>query len=85
MLERAIVQATGTTTAGMVRLFIHDGTSYSLLKEIEIEARVPSATLKAFAVELDLDGISLPSGHSIRAATHNAEAFVVSVFAADLT
>lgn len=85
ILERVIIQATGTTTAGMVRLFIHDGTNYSLIKEVPVEARVPSALLQAFAVEIDLDGITLPDGHSLRATTHNAEAFVVTAFGADLT
>lgn len=85
VLERAIIQATGNTTAGMVRLFVHDGANYSLIKEIEVQPITPSATVKAFAVEVDLDGVTLPNGHSLRATTHNAEAFVVSAFGADLT
>lgn len=85
VLERVVIQATGTTTAGMVRLFVHDGTNYSLIKEVEVEARTPSATVTAFAVEIDMDGITLPVSHSLRATTHNAEAFTVSVFGADLT
>lgn len=84
VLERAIIQATGTTTQGMVRLFVFDGTNYSLIKEVEVQAATPSASVKAFAVEIDLDGVALPSGHSLRAATHNAEAFVVSAFGSDL-
>lgn len=85
VLERAIIQATGTTTIGMVRLWIYDGSNYSLIKEVPVEARVPSASLQAFAVEIDMDGITLPDGHSLRVTTHNAEAFVVSAFGSDLT
>jgi hypothetical protein len=85
VLERVVLQATGTTTAGMLRLFVHDGTNYSLIKEVEVQAITPSASIKAWAVEIDMDGIVLPTGHSLRATTHNAEAFTVSAFGADLT
>lgn len=85
ILERIIIQATATTTAGMVRLFVYDGSNYSLIKEVEVVAITPSATTPAFAVEIDMDGITLPNGRSIKASTEKSETFVVSAFGADLT
>lgn len=84
VIDQVIVHATGTTTAGMVRLFIHDGTNYSLIKEVPVEARIPGASVPAFAVALDMDGYQIPTGHSLRATTHNAEAFTVTASGADL-
>ena len=72
------IQATGTTTAGMVRLFLSldNGTTNRLIREVEIAARTPSGTTPAFRAELLDLGIILPNANALlRAATHNAEAF----------
>ena len=72
------IQGTGTTTAGMVRLFIHDGTNARLWKEIPVTAITPSGTTSAFAYKLAIpEGLILPTGYSLRAAPHNAETFNV--------
>ena len=42
------IMATSTTTAGMVRLFIHDGTNFRLWDEILVSALTPSATVLGF-------------------------------------
>ena len=76
-IDRVTVQATGNTSAGMVRLFIHDGTNARLYREIPVTAITPSGSAEAFAAELDDMRLVLPSGHSLRAATHNAESFTV--------
>lgn len=75
------VIATVTTTAGMVRLFAHDGSVYRLLAEIAIAAATPSATVACATGSWTPpgDGLCLPSGWSLRASTHNAEA--INVFA----
>ena len=85
LIERVLVQATGTTTQGVVRLFVYDGTNYSLIKEVEVYAVIPSSTVPAFAVQLDMDGIVLPNGHGLRATTSKSESFVVTAFGSDLT
>lgn len=79
-VHRIIIKATGTTTAGMIRVFIHDGTNYRLYREIAVTAATPSGTVMAFEYILDLqneDAIILPTAYSIRASTHNAETFNV--------
>jgi len=77
-VHRIQIKAKVTTTAGMIRIFIHDGSSYFLYKEIPVTAITPSGTVEAFEYTLDLqneDAIILPTTYSIRMSTHNAEAF----------
>ena len=73
------VIATGTTTAGMVRLFVNDGTNTRLWQEIPVTAATPSGTVQAFASTLLNQALLLPNGYSLRAATNNAETFNVVV------
>lgn len=73
------IVATGTTTSGMVRLFLHDGANARLLREVPVTASTPSGTVQAFASYLSNLAIVLQSGWSLRAATHNAETFNVNV------
>lgn len=86
-IERIRIQATVTTTAGVVRLFLHDGSTYFLLKEILVTAITPSTTVAAFSAEVDSSVLSqltlLESGWSLRASTHNAENFNVFTFGGD--
>ncbi len=78
LIELVRVKATGTTTAGMVRLFIHDGTNFRLYAEISVTAITPSATIQTFEAEyVPTKPLILPSGYSLRATTHNAESFTV--------
>lgn len=82
-IDRLNIKAAGTTTAGMLRLFLHDGTNARLLTEVAVFALTPSATVKTF--EATLEAYSTPSlmplllqtGYSLRASTHNAETFNV--------
>lgn len=79
-VDDIIIQATATTTAGIVRLFLSldGGTTNRLIREVEITARTPSGTTPAFRAELLDLGIILPNANAqLRASTHNAEAFNV--------
>lgn len=82
-LERIVIAARGTTTAGMVRLFVHNGTTAYLWREVPVGAATPSGSVQAFREELALEDMVLPNGHSLRAATHNAEGFNVIAFGGD--
>ena len=85
-IHRIKVKAAGITTAGMIRIFIHDGSNYRLYKEIPVTAITPSGTVEAFEAVVDLQGedaIILPTGYTIRASTHNAETFNVFVEGGD--
>lgn len=77
-LDKVVIQATGTTTSGVVRLYIHDGTNARLLQEVLVSAITPSATVAAFTSSINFDYAEpLPIGYSLRASTHNAETFNV--------
>lgn len=84
-IERIIIQATGTTTAGQVRLWLHDGTNGRLMQEVLVSAITASGTVLAFRAEASTAPyLVLPTGWSLRATTHNAEGFVVTALGADL-
>lgn len=83
------IKATGTTTAGMIRLFIHDGTNARLLTEVPVTAITPSGTLPSWEAQLNTNTMTqvlplvLPTGYSLRAATNNAETFNVIALGGD--
>jgi hypothetical protein len=85
-IEMVEIQATVTTTAGMVRLFIHDGTNARLLREQPITANTVSATNPAFQIAIpfgDMSPLLLASGYSLRASTEKTETFNITVFGGD--
>jgi hypothetical protein len=78
-IDDIYITATGTTTAGMVRLYLHDGTNARLWREVPVTAVTPTASVAAFASVLLNLGLVLAPGWSLRASTHNAETFHVCV------
>jgi hypothetical protein len=80
-LEEVRVQASGTTSAGVIRLYIYDGTNTYLIRELLVLAVTPGVAQEAWWALLNLDGLVLPAGGTwkLRASTHNAEAFKVFV------
>lgn len=78
-IDDIAIIATGTTTAGMVRLFLHDGTNARLWREVAVSAITPSATVSPFSSLLGNLALVLQTGWSLRASTHNAETFNVLV------
>lgn len=77
-IDRLRVVASGTTTAGVIRYYVNDGTNKYLIKERLVTAITPSATVQVFEDEVSFgDGLVLPTGWSLMAAPHNAENFKV--------
>lgn len=78
-VDKLLIQAAGTTTAGMVRLFIDNGAgAIRLVKEVPVLAITPSATIPAWQAEVTFDiGLELQANAILKASTHNAEAFNV--------
>lgn len=87
MVRRIDITATGTTTAGVVRIFVHDGAAYRLWKEVLVGAVTPSTTVAVYTNAIDCsvreNSLFLASGRSIKASTHNAETFNVTVTLGD--
>ena len=80
-ISKITVNATVTTTAGMVRLFIYDGSTYFLYREILVPAITVSASVAGFSYVLELLGeraLILPNNWKLSASTHNAHTFHVA-------
>jgi len=73
------LKAKVTTTAGMIRIWLHDGTNYRLLREVLVSAITASATVAAWEQALTGLGIVLQATWSIRVSTEKAESFDVTV------
>ena len=83
-INRVTVQATGTTTSGVIRFFISldSGTTNRMICEKLVPAVTPSTSVPAFRMEVgELTGIILPGGGAavLRASTNNAETFNILV------
>jgi len=82
-IDEIDIVANGTTTSGVVRLWIYNGTTYYLLQEVIVPAITPSTTQAVFSSISTYNNFMLPSGYSLRATTNNAEAFTVAAFGGD--
>jgi len=83
-INRIQVDATGTTTAGMIRFFLSldNGTTNRMLCEKVVSAITVGASTAAFRTEVpELVGLILPGGGQalLRAATEKGETFNVIV------
>lgn len=83
------IKAVSTTTAGMIRLFLHDGTNTRMLTEVPVVAATPSGTLPTWEAQLNVNTMAqvlplvLPAGYSLWASTHNAETFNIIALGGD--
>lgn len=86
-VEHVDFVALGPTTAGMVRLFLHDGTSSRLFRELPVTAITPSESVASWSGSVNFSSLSavlvLPSGWKLQVSTHNAESFAVAAFGGD--
>jgi hypothetical protein len=83
-IDAITIKATGTTTAGMVRMFVNN----RLIREFAVSAITPSATVKSYEIpttegadangRLPLGLVCMP-GDILKFSTHNAESFEVRV------
>lgn len=75
------IEITGvaTTVAGLINLFIYDGTNYILWAQVPVLAVTSSTTASAFQtamssnINADIMPLILPSGYSLRATTSVAQ------------
>lgn len=84
-IAEIVVQARVTTTAGMVRIFLYDGTTYRFWDEVAIAAATVSATVKGTRLSTLYSNLVLPNASwSLVVSTHNAESIDVIALGADL-
>lgn len=80
-VEEAVIEAPGTTTAGVIRVYLNDGTNTRLIDEILVSAITPSSTVAAFRATIpSLAGKIIPTGWVLKFSTHNAETFNIVVW-----
>lgn len=78
-IESVSIKALTTTTMGMVRLFLYNGSATRLLTEIPIPAITQSATEKSYEQKINLNNFSLKAGWEIRATTENSSQSIAVV------
>lgn len=84
-IAEIVIKARVTTTAGQVRVFLHDGTSFFFFDEIAVSAATVSATVQGVRVSTSYANLVLPNASwSIRVSTHAAESIDVTALGADL-
>ena len=73
------IQGVATTIAGLINLFIYDGTTYFLWQQIPVQAVTSSTTAPAFTAILSSNSnanimpLNIPTGYSLRATTTTAQ------------
>lgn len=81
-IDSVFIKATGTTTAGQVRLAIYNGSTAYIIKEQAVTAITPSGSTSSFEATIAL-GIVIPTGYKLQANTLNGEAFSVTANGGD--
>lgn len=77
-LDSITMLATGTTTAGVIRLWEYTGSGNAvLISETLVSAITPSASVAVWSNEQLPPNYTLPAGCFLYASTHNSEAFAV--------
>lgn len=87
-VERLRAVGAATTAAGLVNVFLHDGSNYRLIRSIVVAVAVPSATVPAWGSDgsgmITFEGgLMLPSGWSLRVTTTIAQTIHVTADGAD--
>ena len=80
-----VVKCAATSSAALVRVFLHDGTNYFLFDEITVPAATSSNTAATTRASSPYSNLVLPSASwSVRVTTTIAQATHVTALAADL-
>jgi len=84
-IAEIVVKLAATSAAAVVRVFLHDGTTYFLLDELTVAAATGSATVQQARVSTTYNNLILPSASwSIRVTTSVSQATHVTALGADL-
>ncbi len=84
-IAEIVVKCAATSAAALVRIFLHDGTSYYLFDEITIAVATSSATVATTRVSTSYNNLVLPSASwTVRVTTSVSQATAVTALGADL-
>jgi O-acetyl-ADP-ribose deacetylase (regulator of RNase III) len=84
IVKRIVIKAQGTTTQGMVRIFFKAAGSSWLMREIAVPPITQAATAQTLIAVID-EPFNLKASYLLRAATQNAETFIVTAEAMEYT
>jgi hypothetical protein len=87
-VDRVVIKAGGTTTNGMVRVYLYNGTNTMLWDEVFVPAITASNTAVTFKSTIQSPDLMSPlivlaSGQKIQVSTVQAETFYVTAHGAD--
>ena len=83
-VDQIVIRATGTTTAGCIRLFMYSGSgNATLIDEIAVPSFVPAATESAYNINRTYSNLVVPNGYTLYVCTHNSESFAVHAIGGD--
>lgn len=84
-ISEIVVKCAATSAAGIVRIFLYDGSNYRLFDEIVVSAATGSATVSTNRVFVGYTSLILPSSNwSLVATTSVSQSINVIAFGADL-
>lgn len=84
-IAEVVVKCAATSAAAIVRVFLHDGTTYYLFDEITVAAATGSSTVQQTRASATYTNLILPSASwSVRVTTSVSQATHVTVLGADL-
>jgi hypothetical protein len=84
-IAEVVVKNAATSAAAIVRLFLHDGSTYYLFDEYTIAAATGSSTVQQSRVSTSYNNLILPSASwSLRVTTSVAQTTHVTALGADL-
>lgn len=90
LIDKVTAKAIATTTTGMIRLFVHDGTNFRLAYEMTVDAITPSATVAGWSETApvveggstpDAFPMILPNGYSLRASSEKGGTEIFNIIA----
>lgn len=82
-IDRVEIKAKETTVAGIVALWIYDGTTSRLFDEFLVSALTPGNTTPSWSTGKSYDHLVLPSGHKLYCSVTVDQDFDVFAFAGD--
>lgn len=86
VIEAVTTSLTPTTVAGLIYLFLYDGSTYHLYDTVAVTAVTASTTVAPFRTRVGYDGLLIKTGWSLRASqsiSGNASLLKVTAIGAD--
>lgn len=84
IIDEITISATNTTTAGMIRMYVFDGTDARLHSQIPVSAVTPAANTPTWNTVIRPLNLKLHANQEIRFTTQNSESFHLTASVTEL-